>query len=380
MDAHRIDDMRILYDGMVYELQAAGGVNRYFKSLIARLPSDVSPYLITRRPLDVSLPVHPKLRSYRHRSLRPGRVFYKLEKLLSRSFDIAHPTYYSLLTQWTISDYRCPVVLTVWDMIHELFHQHDPHGQTAELKRKAIQSAQVVICISENTKKDLQELYAVPDSRIKVTHLASDIDATLSYGPEPVPPRPYFLYVGVRYKYKNFDGLLRAFANVLSSQPEIALCVVGPSFDATELKLIANLGVTDSIVHYGHISDAHLAKLYRRSIAFVYPSLYEGFGIPPLEAMSCGTAVVASNRSSIPEVVGDAALLFDPTSNDDLADILLLLLHDEGERGRMIERGRHRANMFSWDKTAAQTLEIYRSVSRRSDQFRQPATPAVRVA
>ena len=118
------------------------------------------------------------------------------------------------------------------------------------------------------------------------------------------------------------------------------------------------------IEHYEYVCDRHLAKLYRCSVAFVYPSLYEGFGIPPLEAMSCKTPVVAANCSSIPEVVGDAGLLFNPKATGDLADILLLLLDSPKERDRLIAKGHQRAQMFSWDKTVAQTVDVYRSVSK----------------
>ncbi len=196
-----------------------------------------------------------------------------------------------------------------------------------------------------------------------VTYLASEINASLSYGSESIPSRPYYLYVGGRDSYKNFDCLLMAFTKAVSVRPDVALCVVGPPFNETEAKLIAGLKLTDHIKHYGYVCDRHLAKLYRCSIAFVYPSLYEGFGIPPLEAMSCKTAVVASNCSSIPEVVGDAGLLFDPRVNSDLADILLLLLDSPMERDRLITAGGLRSKLFNWDKTAAQTFDIYRSVT-----------------
>jgi glycosyltransferase involved in cell wall biosynthesis len=120
--------------------------------------------------------------------------------------------------------------------------------------------------------------------------------------------------------------------------------------------------LSDRIELYTYASDAHLAKLYRCSIAFVYPSLYEGFGIPTLEAMSCGTPVVASNCASIPEVVGDAGLMFNPKSVSDLTDIMLFLLDNPTERDRLISKGHQRAKTFSWDKTVAQTLEVYQSV------------------
>jgi glycosyltransferase involved in cell wall biosynthesis len=361
--------MKVLYDGNIYLIQAAGGVNRYFANLIARLPASVAPYLTTSQPGDVNYPVHPNLRMHKFKRFRPAGLSYRLEKryfdyvTAAHGLDLAHPTYYTLLTRREVKDYRCPVVITVWDMIHELFPAElDPTGQQADEKRRAVMSADAVICISENTRNDLLEHYSLPENKVKVTHLASDLDPSLSYGPEPVPSRPYFLYVGRRYGYKNFDGLLKAFAKARSTRPEIALCVVGAPFSETEQKLLRDLGVADGIDHYGTVEDAHLAKLYRCSVAFVYPSLYEGFGIPPLEAMSCGTAVIASSSSSLPEVVGDGGMLFDPTSVNDLADLLLLLHDDEGARARLIAKGYERTKAFSWDQTAAQTVEIYRSL------------------
>lgn len=370
--------MQVLYDGHIYLMQAAGGVNRYFANLIGRLPADVTPALTMCGPRSVNFPVNPRMKVYNYRRFRPASVSYRLEKLFfdyasnARRYDLAHPTYYTLLSRSEFSKYRCPVVVTVWDMIHELFPAElDPAGRHAEEKRRAIMSAQAVICISENTKHDLLERYPVAPDKVRVTHLASEIDVSLANGPEPVPQRSYFLYVGLRYRYKNFNGLLAAFVRTLSARPGIALCVVGAPFSDAEKKLIAGLGLVDAMEHYEQVSDAHLAKLYHHSLAFVYPSLYEGFGIPPLEAMACGTPVVASNRSSLPEVIGDAGLLFDPEKTDELTDILITLANDPSARERLIEKGYERAKAFSWDKTVAQTLEIYRAVSGDSQQSRR---------
>ncbi len=364
--------MKLLYDGQIYLRQANGGVNRYFNNIISRLPESFTPVLTVCQTHEVNYPAHPNLKTflYKRFGFHPGRVSYWVEKYYFRAvtafneFDIVHPTYYSSLTRQAISKYRCPVVLTVWDMIHELFsEQMDSSGQQAEEKRQAILAAEAIICISENTKTDLLKLYPLVEEKITVTYLASEIDARFSHGPEPVPSRPYYLYVGGRAGYKNFDGLLSALAKAISVRPDITLCVVGFPFSETEAKLIAELNLTDHIEHYGCAGDNHLAKLYRCSVAFVYPSLYEGFGIPPLEAMSCGTAVVASHGSSIPEVVGDGGLLFDPKSHSDLADILILLLDSPAERDRLIANGCRRSKLFNWDKTAAQTFDIYRSVT-----------------
>ena len=362
--------MRIFYDGQVYKIAPNRGISRYFANIISRLPESYTP-LLTTYASEVNYPSHPNLQLFKYKKFRPGRLSYWLEKYYfnfvsnSNKFDLAHPTYYSLLSSQEISKYSCPVVLTVWDMIYELFSEKmDPDGQQAEEKRKAIHAAQTIICISESTKKDLLERHSLPENKVKVTYLASGINASIAYGSEPVPSRPYYLYVGSRdISYKNFDGLLSAFAKAVSVRSDLVLCVVGSPLNQMEKKLITEFKLANHIEHYSNPNDCHLAKLYRCSIALVYPSLYEGFGIPPLEAMSCGTVTIAADCSSIPEVVGDAGILFNPRSTLDLADILLSLLDNSLERDRLIAKGHQRAKMFSWDKTVAQTLDIYRSVA-----------------
>jgi glycosyltransferase involved in cell wall biosynthesis len=368
--------MRILYDGQIYTMQAAGGINRYFANLISRLPDDFIPTIAginLSKNSNINSPNHPNLRNLfvNQLTFRPRRISYRIEQqynhliTLLNPFDVIHPTYYFLLKPQEIKRYRSPVVLTVWDMINEIFpEQTDSSGQLAEAKRQAILAAQAILCISENTKNDLLNRYPLLENKVTVTYLASEIDASFSHGCEPVPSKPYYLYVGSRASYKNFDALLLAFSKVASVQPEITLSVVGTLFNKTEEKRIAELKLTDRIEHYGYANDRHLAKLYRCSVAFVYPSLYEGFGIPPLEAMACGTVVVASNGSSIPEVIGDAGILFNPKSTCDLADILLSLLDNPIKRDRLISKGYQRSQEFSWDKTVTQTLNVYKSVTR----------------
>lgn len=362
--------MRILYDGQIYKYQAAGGISRYFANVVSKLPESYTPLLTVPQQHKVLYPTQANLKVWRYKHFRPAQISHRLEKYYFRaitaltSFDLAHPTYYSLLTGQELSHYRTPVVLTVHDLIHEIFRaQIDPLGRQIEQKRQAILAAQRLICVSENTKKDLIDVYSIPEDKISVIPQASSITKELSYGPEKVPSRPYYLHVGSRDAcYKNFDTLLTAFAKAVSVRPEILLCVVGYPFNEAEVNLINDLNLSDRIQHFGYASDTHLAKLYRCSIALVYPSLYEGFGIPPLEAMSCGTVVVASNSSSLPEVVGDAGLLFNPKATTDLADILLALLNNQVERDRLIAAGYQRAQKFSWEKTVAQTLNVYASV------------------
>jgi glycosyltransferase involved in cell wall biosynthesis len=363
--------MRILYDGQIYAYQTTGGISRYFANIIDRLPQDahltINAIHCTDKPY---YPAHPNLTVQEYRGFRPTRVSNRIRPHYFRwlndrqTFDILHPTYYFRLTQTPFSQTHQPLVITVHDMIHELFADSiDPKGYTIRAKQDAIQAADAIICVSENTKNDLLKYFPEAESKTTVILLASEFSDDWTYGDEAVPSQPYFLYVGSRDKsYKNFDTLLIAFSKATSINPDIFLCVVGSPFSDEEKQQITELKLTNQIQHYRYASDTHLAKLYRCSVAFVYPSLYEGFGIPPLEAMACGTVVVASNSSSIPEVVGDAGILFEPKAARDLADILLNLLDSPSDRDRLIAKGHDRHQRFSWDKTAAQTVEVYRSL------------------
>jgi glycosyltransferase involved in cell wall biosynthesis len=362
--------VKIFYDGQIYADQTTGGINRYFTNIITRLPEDAQPTLTASYRSNKSYyPTHPNLQLQEFPQFRPARIAHPMRGHYlrwlnkSRSFDIFHPTYYFLLSGEAFSQTRHPLVITVYDMIHELFADYMDAAATIRAKQAAIQAADVIICISESTKNDLLKYFPSVESKIVITHLASEFRSEWAYGTEIVPDRPYFLYVGSRAKaYKNFDTILLAFAKAASVKPDLLLCVVGAPFNNEEQQQIAELNLIDRIQYYHYASDTHLAKLYRCSIAFVYPSLYEGFGIPPLEAMACGTVVVAANSSSIPEVVGDAGILFEPKAVKDLADILLDLLDLPSKRDRSIAKGFARNKQFSWDKTAANTMEVYKSL------------------
>jgi glycosyltransferase involved in cell wall biosynthesis len=276
--------------------------------------------------------------------------------------DLAHPTYYSLLSSKIFKAFDCPVVLTVYDMIHERFPRLvDRRGRNAAMKRAAIQAADAIICISQSTKQDLLEYYAIPEDRISVIHLAACLASRGESAQGPAKTDSFFLYVGSRAAYKNFDLLLDAMNALIATRLDCRLYVVGPPFNERERTAISRLGLTRHIVHRGVVSDDELTSLYRASTALVYPSRYEGFGIPLLEAMQCKTAIVAADTSSIPEVVGDAALLFDPDSSEQLAMQLRDLLTLPELRETMIRKGLMRSEQFSWQATAAATLDVYRA-------------------
>jgi len=363
--------MKILYDGAIFAMQARGGINRYFENLISRLPTSLELILTTARPQHYPESLHPNLRVHRFAryGFRPGRLAYWLEKYYFRAMearvdvDVLHATYYQLLTRESLAAKRSPTVVTVYDMIYEMGHIYPDfqiYNRNIEPKRQAVFAADVVLCISECTKKDLLERYpTLPPSKVKVTYLASEFRPEMGYGPEPIPDRPYFLYVGGRGVHKNFERLVQAFARLSQTHADLQWCLVGAPPHGEELRKIQAAGIGDRLWCPGAVPDEHLAKLYRHAIAFVYPSLYEGFGIPPLEAMICDTPVIASRISSIPEVAGEAAFYFDPNSVDELYDQMKFVLAHPAERERKIQEGRHQAAKFSWEQTTAQTLAAY---------------------
>ena len=369
--------MKILYDGLIYANQLAinvraGGISRYFKNIIDGLPAECVPWLTSPEPFEFCFPSSPRLRCYYppRKILGSNRLARRVGRLRSAAmerfgkFDLAHPTYHSLMTGRPISAYRMPVVLTIHDMIPERFaSQLDPGGAETARKCDAVQAADAIICISENTKRDLMEILHVPEKRITVILLASELLPDMAVDSTLVPHQPYLLFVGSRAFYKNFVRLLLAFSSVATSWPELRLAVVGAPFNQTENELIQALKLKPKIDHLSQLNDQQLAGIYRNAEAFVYPSLYEGFGIPPLEAMACGTVVIAANSSSIPEVVGDAAILFDPNSIDELTERILALPKLGSRREDYIRRGKDRAARFSWQNTAAKTFEVYRNVS-----------------
>lgn len=367
--------MRIAFDHQIFGWQEYGGVSRYAFELAKALaygcgqdvsivcPLYVNQYLAeagSRRLVSgIKVPVFPK----------SGRIYRAVNSLLAwpeiRRFrpDIVHETYYSARS---VAPRGSTVVLTVYDMIHERFPENfsfaDPTRREKEI---AVARADHVICISEQTRTDLVEYLGVLPEKTSVVPLGfaltpSDAGAL----PHVADVRPFLLYVGSRGGYKNFVGLLQAYASSRLIKGECDLiCFGGGDFSAKEREAIGKLGSVAERVRQVAGDDGLLASYYRRARAFVYPSRYEGFGIPPLEAMSLGCPVACSNVSSIPEVVGNAAELFDPADTDSIRMAIERVVSDEARRTQLIARGTQRLTMFSWQRCAEQTLDIYQRIA-----------------
>lgn len=255
-----------------------------------------------------------------------------------------------------------PSVVTIHDMTTFLFP--DQRGQEvskrlSERTKKVLEKAQKIIAISQNTKKDIVKFCQIPREKIIVTPLAAGSD----FKPNKFLQRQDFILgVGTIEPRKNLKRLILAYAKLPEDvRKKHQLKIVGASgWNDSEIYKVAKPLVGKRQVDFlGYISDQELLKLYCRAKVFVYPSLYEGFGIPPLEAMSCSTPVITSNVSSLPEVTGDAALLVNPEDTDDIYRKIRMVLSNKKLCHKLSEKGLNRAKKFSWEKCAQQTLKVY---------------------
>jgi glycosyltransferase involved in cell wall biosynthesis len=299
---------------------------------------------------------------------RTARIRHWINGRLSRKAapghrpGIRHLTYYGTDARAGVSN-----IVTVYDMAHERFPAQFPNsGQISRAKEKAVKLADAVICISHHTRKDLLDHIPLDPGKVFVTHLGfTPLGVPASFSPPQwLGESPFILYVGIREGYKNFDRLLKAYGTCRPIARDIRLaCLGGGPFNDTEARLIRSLGL-EKRVRQLPADDGLLAYAYAQAKAFVYPSIYEGFGIPPLEAMASGCPVLCGSNSSLSEVVGDSVYPIDPLDEQSIAKGLEEVLGSEAEQARLRTQGRKRAALFSWEKCATETLAVYQAVCR----------------
>jgi glycosyltransferase involved in cell wall biosynthesis len=368
--------MKIAFDYQVFAAQKYGGSSRYFTSLARELslmgerPRIIAPVHCSGHLPELSPDIVTGWRWERYLPPKSHHVQRAINVLMTRVLmstwrpHIVHETYYSRVRS---GPRETPTVITVFDMIHELFPEQFPaNDKTTDLKREAVRRADHVICISANTRDDLIRLFDCPRDRLSVIHLAADytphMDGIRSVSHADVNG-PFILYVGVRRGYKNFARLLAAFAASPSLRKDFKILAFGGgNLSPEEITMIEQLGLTGLVVHYSG-EDTFLDLLYRRAFALVYPSMYEGFGLPPLEAMARGCPVIASNAGSMPEVIGDAGELFDAADIGAMAKAIEAVAYSDGYRRTLIDRGIVRAKHFSWRRCAEETLAVYRTLA-----------------
>jgi glycosyltransferase involved in cell wall biosynthesis len=305
----------------------------------------------------VRLPTRVQKARLRPLEERVNAVFTSGRLRLGRRAPLYHQTYYD---GGIAARHRGPVVVTAYDLIHaKLAEYFPPDDATVGRQRAAFERADLVLAISQCTADDLQEILGVPAGKIAVTHLGVSTPSARAVTTTG-RSRPFLLYVGLRYGYKNWENFVRAVASCRAVDELDVLCVGAGSFTPAESTLLAELGLA-SRVHQLNADNNLLDACYREAVVFVYPSRYEGFGLPPLEAMARGCPVVASRAGSIPEVLGDAAVLADPTDIEALAEAIGEVFRP-GRREQLVASGHARAAMFPWDSTAAATVAAYGSL------------------
>ena len=361
--------MKILYDGRVFQMQKAGGVNRIFAEVISGLPANYYPLVTGVKNFGKHVPSHPNLKRPFFKLFPPRRFSVPLrhkwwKPRLLRQLDLFHPTYYDLTYGFSFSDFKCPMVLTVYDFIYVIYPKL-MEGSEGVIRDQtaAIRKADHIICISKATENDLLERFPEKKGKTSVIYLGSSFEIQPPLAEQVIFEKPSFLFVGGRRAaYKNFSFLLRVFAKACESNPRIRLQVAGAPLTGEERRQIQMLGISDRVDEVAYPDERQLISLYRSSVALVYPSLHEGFGLPPLEAMACRTLAITSNTTSLPEVMGDTGIMLDPTREGDWVESILNTAKGGGDRGSMIDRGLEHLRMFSWKKTVEQHLEVYRGL------------------
>ncbi|HZR97404.1 MAG TPA: glycosyltransferase family 1 protein [Chloroflexota bacterium] len=358
--------MHVGLDGRIADY-TAGGIAQYTRQLAAWLPRLASADRFTLfRARRQRAPWTPPATVRQRRLLTPPhhrweQALLPLE-LAPERLDLLHGPDFTVPTRR-----RCPAIVTV----HDLAFLRYPEIQTADSRRhygqvaRVVQHVERVIADSACTAADVEALLGVPPARIRVVHLA----------PTPAPPAGpaevaavraryelpglFLLYVGTLEPRKNLGTLLRAFARLGPAEPA-RLVLAGPRGWLDEPIMAAAERLGERVRLLGPVPAADLPALYAAATAFVYPSLYEGFGLPPLEAMAAGTPVLAAKASCLPEVLGDAALFVHPEDEAGLAEALRAVLADAALRADLRARGLARAATFSWERTTAATLAVYR--------------------
>jgi glycosyltransferase involved in cell wall biosynthesis len=376
------DVLNILYDHPVFTYQRYGGISRYFVELFRQFQGmpdlqwelgavcsdneylaalDIVPRPRYPAPFGHLPPLVRTFLEYR----RNRRV--SIAALKAQAFDLFHPTFYDpyFLEFLGVK----PFVVTIHDMTPELypelFDRPDPYSRHVTMrwvraKRELARRARRVLVVSRNTRDDVARFYGIAPDRMDVIHHGAPGLGLCRPDPSVVPPGDYLLYVGTRTRYKGFDWLLRVLPAFLARRPGWRLvCAGGGRFSRAERASIEAAGLAGRCLRQD-VSDAGLAALYRRARAFVFPSEYEGFGIPILEAFACDCPVVLPRASCFPEVAGEAGLYYETRHEASFLATLERAVDDrDWARGR-VEQGRRELRRFSWEATARQTVEAYR--------------------
>lgn len=380
--------MRVLYDYQAFEMQKYGGISNCFVKLIENLPKEIDYSIAIKESDNIHLKdssLHVDLTSCRllEENFISKKKFYgrgflyrglsslcpqlttlginrqcSINAIKNDDFDVFHPTFFHPYFLRYIQ--RKPFVLTVHDMIPELFKETAYKQQEAKLL--LCKKAARIITVSERTKQDLIEMFNISEKKIEVIYHGAPNYPIISES-RPIIVGRYILYVGLRKRYKSFMLMMKYLAPFLSRHEDIKVVCTGPSFSKDELDILRNLNMANRVEHR-KVNDEELYNLYSNALCFIYPSMYEGFGIPILEAYSANCPVLLNNASCFPEIAQDAAIYFNLNENgSDLEYVMEDFLTKLGsDVDSLLCKQRQRLASFSWKESAKKLADVYRSL------------------
>lgn len=382
--------MKVLYDDQAFTMQHIGGVSKGICSILSQMPDEIemsfgvdrcnnvylkeSGLIPDLRPAEIDW-IDTKAKYYfpglgtlyrlisRHGLIRSAEYCNRrksVQMLKEGGYDVFHPTFFN--------DYFLPYlqgrpfVLTIHDMMPELFPDYFGKNDMQVLaKRKLAPLAAAIAVPSQNTKEDVMRFLNVPEEKITVIHRGGPAVEDIA-GESPCP-YPYFLFVGTRGQYKNFWGLVNDFGSFHPSCPEVKLLCVGAPFTKGEVEELGRRGLSDTVMRVA-ANDDQLKVYYAHALAFIFPSRYEGFGLPVLESFAYGCPLLLNRQSCFPEVAGDAALYFESDGGESaLPELMkLVMAWTQDERRDWVAKGRERLSLFSWKRAAEKYAKLYRSL------------------
>jgi glycosyltransferase involved in cell wall biosynthesis len=375
--------VRIAVDHQVTSLQDAGGMSRYHYELARQFRGHEG--VLLDLLLGGQRSVLPftelegqgvRVESWKSR-LRPGYPRYAMNALwiaaiapLRGRYDIYHASY----QRWEPAIRHRALVATHHDATQERFPELFPNAAAIRARKgRLYRRADIVICVSESARQDLLDIYGVEEARTRLVYHGVTPLVGVAGAFDDGDGRPYVLYVGSRSVYKNFLALLRAFAKAEPARAMRLVAAGGGAWSEEERAAIARQRLEDRVVLLPRVDEARLGALYRGAALLVYPSLYEGFGLPPLEAMSVGCPVLVGRTSSLPEICGHAAYYFDPAAEGALTEALGRLLGDAALLGAKADAGRVWAGRYTWELAATGTLAVYREALDRAHRRNRTA-------
>jgi len=362
--------VKVLFDYSIFFHQQHGGISRYFLNLYKEF---------IQKEIDTKIlaPLHnntflkdsnykSNLNLYIKKYPKNTRKIFKFYNQTLTSFyvnlykpEILHKTFYEKNLN---KNKKVKKILTVMDLAHEIYYKDYGFNENFKHKKLAIQNLDYIICPSNKTKNDFLSFYDFPEEKIEVVYMGIEQFLNCDIDNVKIINNPFLLFVGGRDKYKNFINLVKAYSLSSNLKKEfIVICFGGGKFNKEELNLFKKLKLDNNIIQING-DDNQLLYLYKNASAFIFPSIIEGLGLPPLEAMSQGCPVISSNHSAILEGVGDAAETFDPIQIEDIMQKIEKVLYDKTYTNTLIKKGIERSKLFSWKKCANETLNVYKKI------------------